>query len=320
MKNESEKQEKRLTQEDKKPVPWTRLYEEARDRYEETARPRRDRVLWTSILLFSTTILVVCVWGLYNRVTQLRKQSDEPSVIELTSNPNTQAVSAELVDEPTQTPHVLVISPTVVDTTTQMATPTPDLEPTATMTITAELLVPTDTEIVPSCENDLGYIFEIISGPVLSPLPGYLLNVGSEKPLVQSSWIIRNDSNCSIKEILFLNVKTGEKTVPLILQNGEKVDLNLLEQAINPGDDVEVVLGYTVTDTLNVDNEWILVVNGFELNDQPHLLLKIQNWIILVDSTITPTQGIKPTNPPKPTDPPIRPTNTPPVRPSIPGN
>jgi hypothetical protein len=314
VKTKSEKQKNRSPQEDAKSVPWSRLYEEARGRYEETSRPRRDRVLWTSVLLFATAILVVSVWGLFNRVTQLRRQSDISRRIELTSIPLTQTLQAAMANESTQTAQALLFAAGNEETDLQ-ATATPDTEAqAATMTAEAGLAVVADTEIVASCDNELGYLFEIISGPVLSPRPGYIFIVGSQEPIVQASWIIKNVSNCAFNGILFLNATTEQKIVPLILVNGEKIDITKPEQAINPGDEVEVVLGFPSSEALSIDNEWIVVLNGFDMYDQPHLILKVQDWIIIVEATATQTPGIKPTSPPKPTNTPVRPTNTPPAR------
>ena len=46
--------------------------------------------------------------------------------------------------------------------------------------------------------------------------------------------------------------------------------------------DLPFSLNFDVMDATVIQGEWILVVNGFELDENPHLLLDVENWITLI--------------------------------------
>ena len=58
---------------------------------------------------------------------------------------------------------------------------------------------------------------------------------------------------------------------------------------VKVGEQVEVELALSVWEATSVNEEWVVEVNDLALFDQPHLLLNVRRWMIVV--TPTPTQS-----------------------------
>jgi hypothetical protein len=298
-------------------TPWAKLHEEARDHLGETSSKSRDKIIWSIIFLLASFVLAISVIGLF------RQFNNQSKGIVLTGNAALILTSTQQAfqgsQDMTSTSLSLINSEAEL---TKKNSPTPDgYEETRAvelgLTSTAEaiiLLEPSPTIV--SCEDFTGYPIEILSGPDLSPRPGFIYDPSLPEPIIQAKWTIRNLGNCSWNQISLVNNVTGEAIVPIIMQDGDKVDFNDPTQAIQPNETVELILAFFPADANSIDSDWVLQINNFSLDQQSHLVLKIADWVIIIQSTSTPTYASKPTTIPKTATPggPSRSTPTPPKR------
>jgi hypothetical protein len=293
-------------------LPWKRLHEEARSRYLETKPNRRERYLWSGLIVIASIIFLVSIYGLFNRYSELQTQAE----LSMFSARTLTAIYAEeqsiIADAATATANALFF---IEDTTPTPAIIEEDEVISDFMTATAQVEIQVNKP-VDVCSELSSYPLVIVSGPHLTPRPGYIYQPDSPEPTIQASWIIKNPGECKWEQIVLQDVNTGENIVPFLKQNGIQLDLTDLEQVINPEEDVEVTIGFRVRDAETINREWLLLINGFNLFSQPHITLKIDDWIIIQQATATPTkQVVKPTSkPPKATATPGRVTEAPPTR------
>ena len=179
---------------------------------------------------------------------------------------------------PTNTP-TLEPSPTFTATSTQIpATPTETADggtPTSAATSTATLLPFT-------CEEIEAYTVELVEGPILTPQPGFVYSSRSSAPPIRSTWVLKNTSNCTWDKILLASRTSQRLLIPYLRINGQIVVPNSDEEqySIAPGDQVDILLGFTLTSAQSIRSEWDLVINGFRLTNQSPLSLDVNNWVI----------------------------------------
>lgn len=295
-------------------LPWKRLHEEARSRYLETKPNRREKTIWAGLIVVASIVFLVSMWGLYNRFNELQTQTE---LSMLTARTLTAIVANEqqlLAEAATATQNAVL-------TSIKESTPTPTATQDEDSVLLAEALTATaqlaimEEPTVDVCSELSGYPIEIVSGPHLTPRPGYIYQPGSPEPVIQASWVLKNPGTCSWEQVVLQDVTTGENTVPYISRDGEEIDLTNLEQAIDPEDEIEISIGFRLKDAETINREWLLLINGFNLFDQSHVVLKIDDWIIIQQATATPTKVAKPTSKPaKPTSTSGRVTEKPPTR------
>jgi hypothetical protein len=185
---------------------------------------------------------------------------------------------------------------------TPSPTETPTQEPTATFTPTATplpatptatqdsrpsdtpTLAATSTATIPpfTCQEIEAYTVELVEGPILTPEPGFVYSSGSAAPPIRSTWVVKNTSSCNWEEILLASRTSQRLLVPFLRIDGQLVVPNSDESqyAIAPGEQVEILLGFTLTSARSIRSAWDLVINGFRLTNQPPLSLDVYNWVI----------------------------------------
>ena len=271
-------------------APWNKLYDEAKGNYQETTPKRKDRIIWSLLLVVATLILLVSVRGVFSRVLEFRTAAEVSvltarAVVAITATANaanqvgaTQTAQAALLVEETEAP-----------------APTPEVNLQETAAAATAQAALAETEAVVSCDDFSGYVVSLLEGPELSPRQGYPYIQGDTAPPIQATWKVQNTGNCKWEQVLVKDVATEQLLIPTLLRNGTPVDLSNFNQAINPGDEIAVILSFNVKDALTIDRTWQFSINGFTLIAQPPLTLKVQDWVVMVQGT--PSQPtVKPTS------------------------
>lgn len=301
-------------------TPLAKLHDEAKVQFQSKASYKKDRLVWVILLLLASAILVVSLAGVMNRFDLLRTKTDQGIISAMTVTSifqTTLTAEASPGLNVTQNNGVVVeASPTLEQIVAGSAT---DESPISEQ-------VPTSTEpIIVSCDDTTGYIFEVLAGPDLSPRPGFLFQIDLTEPTVTATWAIKNTGGCDWSQIVLQDAESGEVVVPLLMSGGERIDQTSTENVISPNDEFEIVMGFRAVEATSVNRDWYFVVNGYQLPSQPHLIIKVENWIILGETTSTaspiptkPSTGATktPSGPNRITNTPVpRPTNTPSSRP-----
>ncbi len=271
-------------------APWDKLYNEAKGNYQESTPKRKDRIIWSLLLVVATLILLVSVRGVFSRVLEFRSAAEESvltarAVMAITATQN----AAEQVIA-TQTAQAALL----VDATEEPS-PTPDVNLEQTASAATAQAEAAATEPVVSCDDFSGYVVGILGGPELSPRQGYIYTQGDAAPPIQATWMVKNTGNCKWEQILVKDIVTEQILAPTLLRNGSPVDLSNFNQAINPGDEISIILSFNVKDALTIDRTWQFSINGFTLSEQPPLTLKVQDWVLVVQGTPSGTT-VKPTS------------------------
>lgn len=149
------------------------------------------------------------------------------------------------------------------------------------------------------CKDPTQYTLEIMGQPVLYPVAGTHYVIGNAPFDATATWEIKNTGNCNWTNLL-INPQPDLQPIPFtFFRDGAAVEITP-EQPLNTGEQIEVKLDFGVLESANITQEWFLVANNLELSDQPHLQLKVTDWIILVTPRPAPTQELSNPNPPKP--------------------
>ncbi len=273
---------------------------------------RRGKVILIALIVLP--ILLLSTWAIIytTRASENSPPTEPvPQTADLTA---TWQAALALLPSATASPTELP-SPTPEPTSTPSPTAT---EIPATASPTAEVLPsdtpgpsPTSTVTVPAltCEDIEAYTVEMVDGPILTPEPGYVYGTGKPLPPIRSTWVIRNTGGCTWDEILLISRTSQRLLSPFLRVNGQLIiPYTNAEYSIAPGEQVEILLGFTTSVARSIRSDWGLVINGFNLDSQPLLSLDVHNWVINGQPTSnTPIDDGSPSKPPDPEPPSTRP-------------
>ncbi len=287
-------------------LPWTRLHEEARSRYLDSKPRNKDRYIWAGLIVVASIIFLASLWGLYNRFGELQTQAE----LSMLSARTLAAVTADfqLTKEMNATATARALFFLTEDTPTPTLTPedSGESDP-ASLTETAQALAALENTV--NCSDIGSYSYELVSGPELSPRPGYVHLSSAPEPTIQAAWVIKNDGDCDWEQVVLKNSVTNESVVPILQREDIEVDLTDLQQVIKSGEEIEVIVRFKLNDAATVNRDWLLMVNGFSLFEHSHVVLKVDNWIFVQTITATPTTP--PKKPPEKATPTPKPRSTP---------
>jgi hypothetical protein len=142
------------------------------------------------------------------------------------------------------------------------------------------LFVPLVSNAPIACLRGEDIRFEIVTGPQLDPPLGTTIKTtGSAE--AQASWTIRNSSNCQWESLRLYSISKGLSRNPTLIRNG-----SILEQKeglfiSSSGDFLTLSVTFRGDDAEKTTDEWILVINGFQLFSQPHLTLNVSKWVVV---------------------------------------
>jgi hypothetical protein len=131
------------------------------------------------------------------------------------------------------------------------------------------------------CGNVTGYALELSSALDFDPPVGteYIIDTETISPTV--AWEVTNVGECKW-ERLEVRPASGEQEVRYALwREGEFTEVTP-EDPLQNDETIQVILNFDVFESSNIDGEWVLVVNGLDLLEQPHLELDVEEWIILI--------------------------------------
>lgn len=279
-----------------------RLYNEALSRYEQVNQPKKERKgLWLFLLIAALLILLVSVWGVFNRIRNLQRENQLQAEIGYTISLATavQDMGAAADAWGTAASNLQVQQNTATAAVQATALALQQKENTEATAQAAAILALTATPTiqVAVCQNINNAGLQVISGPELSPSLGTLYRLGMQSP--QVSWVIRNTGECAWSQILVWSIFDNAISQPIIKRDGLEVTPSAASGPIMiaPGEQIELVLEFPASSAQRIDGEWVLVVDGLSLVSQPHVLLDARNWIILNPlSTPKPTQRPKATS------------------------
>jgi hypothetical protein len=190
---------------------------------------------------------------------------------------------------------------------------------------TAAALAPTATALTQGlqktieaaqCKNPEQYALEILSQPILYPAPGTKYIIGNAPFGATATWEIKNTGDCEWTNLSIEPLQDSQPFPLTFYKDGVETEITP-EKPVEIGGQVKVVMDLGVLESVNIDQEWILVANDLQLSDQPHLQIKVEDWVVPVTPRPTATQESSHPSPPKSTPkPPSRksPTGTPPPR------
>lgn len=291
------------------------LHDEAESNYEEIQGSRKSSWLWTIGLIAALAVFVGLVWGILNRIEAINAQaqsgSEDPSQITL----------ATTVSEMGEAVERFSTAANVIDIGSENE---PNEEPVEETVLEPEPEIVTEivVEGIAACADLDEVQYEILNDPVLTPNPGFYYTAGSPVPEITASWQIENTGDCYWESIAFLSIFDGQIIYPIIKIDGEELDLLATggKLEITPGDQIELVIPYKVTDAKSVNDEFIVMVNGISLVSHAHPIIQVDDWVVtIISQSPTSTPKVSPPrdkpggdSDPGSGQPPPRPTPTPP--------
>ncbi len=126
---------------------------------------------------------------------------------------------------------------------------------------------------------------EVVSGPVLTPALGSKFSAG-RVPAIQAVWVVRNVGTCIWNNISLYSLNDGATISPKLNPQDQASELSTEQSLVGPGMLLEVALPFKPEDTDLVKNEWVFVINGFQLFAKPHVALDIKNWVTVEKSNL----------------------------------
>jgi hypothetical protein len=276
---------------------------------------RRGKILL--LVLVALPILLLSTWAII--MTTMASQDSPPSEPVVQAADVTATWQAALVmiqsatPPPTEPPIVIPPTPEPTETFTLEPTEIPLTPSPTAFVLPSETAgpTPTVTEIIPAftCQDIEAYTLELVEGPILTPEAGYVYGPGNPLPPIRSTWIIRNSGICDWVEILLVSRTSQRLLNPYLRVNGQLIiPYTDSTYVVAPGEQVEILLGFTPSTARSIRSEWELVINGYNLTNQPPLSLDVNNWVINGQpSNSSPSDDRSPSRPAEPTAPSVRP-------------
>jgi hypothetical protein len=263
-----------------------RLYNEALSRYDQVSNARRERKgLWAFLMVAALLVLLISVWGIYNRFQNQQRDallSAEANytialataVQDMGAAADAWGTAASIIDAQNSTATAVVRA---TQTAAQMAA---EMQQTADAAGVLALTATPTTELA-VCQNINEASLLIASGPQLTPELRTFYTAGMTNP--QASWVVQNSGTCGWSQILLWSVFDNSVTQPIIKRNGQIITptADPAQSLIAPGEQIELVIEFPASKAQRVNNEWILVVDGLSMLSQPHLILKADSWVVL---------------------------------------
>lgn len=277
-----------------------RLREEALRHYQDV-KPRSNRV-WLILLAAALVILIAVAVGFLLRYQQLQATAQQAAADNsyLSTAMYNIGSAADVVATSKAENNARENALATADSLTATAIAAIVEIPTLTNTPIALRATATTTATISAICQDVSLTsYEIATGPNLSPQQGYQQVVGTKIPPLTATWTIKNTGDCIWQKIALWSLNDNVIVAPTIVQNGNKLTSTTggVDVTVAPGESVDVVVTERFTGRWRYQDEWILVINGLSLSAEPHLILDVKNWVIVLTSTPAPTTVVKPTKP-----------------------
>jgi hypothetical protein len=293
---------------------WLRLHDEAQSRLDEVSSNRRKFAVWGIVLLIAMIVLGASGFGIYQNLALSRGFAHQATATSNAVGIITAQYNSTVAANRLATDAAVFTEQSQIWSTKQFATATYLSVKATSVALSLIQTQPATPEsgtqpLSSDCRDASSFSVEVISGPKLTPSPGTRYIIGSQTPVVQVSWVIKNTGKCDWARFGLWSQNKQMLASPVVRQNGLIVtpEVGGSKALLASGDQMEITLVFKAADAQNVNDEWVFVVNGLSLSDQPHLVLNQNNWVIGILGTPTPTTMYR-----------ARPTHyVPPPRPSV---
>lgn len=302
---------------------WQHLHGKARSRYGPGAASRRS-LMRSSLLIATALILLPSIWWLYNQINRVRGESF-PAAIEFTpsaeetaalSSHNKTATAAKELNIRFQerATQRAATNSLIAGTATEQAQELVMNQAATDAAVATRWAEANDPGLI--CDRPESYAVEVVSGPHTSPRTGFHYIHGARPPAIRAVWTIENSGQCSWDQIALWSILEQKIMPPILQQAGNPVTPQASggDALIKPGEQIDLVLAYTPEEAEDVKGEWTLIINDILLLDQPHITLEMENWVVTVKVTSTPTKKPRQPKTPEETPTPLseRPSEIPP--------
>jgi hypothetical protein len=281
------------------------LNNEAHSQYRR--HPRSDR-FWSALLFVSLVILALSLFGTYRRLQELRAESQRLAALALTPAPALPTKIGYSVFPKVQSTRdlgmtVRLVTPPAVKLYlpfgAQNSNPGDSI---GSSSQAASLSMSATATAASVCLDPSQYHVDVSVQAQLFPDPGTTYIAAPDNPQAQATWTIKNLSYCDWKQITIFSTMDREIQTPLLFQHGDPLVLDTSSgETISPQEEILIRVVINAVAAQNVDRNWVLVINGLPLYDQPHLVLNVRDWILLAAPTAVRPRVVKPVLPPKPT-------------------
>lgn len=152
------------------------------------------------------------------------------------------------------------------------------------------------------CSNPAAYNYQISAQPRLNPPPPVTYVNDGDFFQVTATWTITNTGECPLYDI---GLRTVLEREPATLDDNPS-----LAEGLPPGEstDLTIVFANPFAIQGEIDRQWEMTVsnagNPLTLADLDRFTLQENNWVNIVEPTLTPTPTFTPTPVPPPTSPP----------------
>jgi len=265
-----------------------KLHKEAQSNYNQVSSSRKYRRVWGVVMLLGLVMLVVFVWGAYNRYTNLIAQAQQSN----NGNGSSSQVSiATAVSEMGVAANAWATAANAIEigskaeATRSAATAAAAGGALNQAAVSATESVPDDA--LAACVDMSSVDFILVEGPILSPNEGYYYVAGAVEPEITASWIVENTGNCYWESVGFLSLYDGSIIEPILKIDGEEIIPISPDGKVRivPGDQIEIVVPFEITQARDLDDEYIVIVNDISLVNLPHTILHVVRWVIIINPT-----------------------------------
>lgn len=261
-----------------------RLYNEALSRYEQVNNSKRDRKgLWIFILVVALVILIVSGFGAMSRYRTIQRdaqvlaeigyaQSLATAVQNMGAAGDAWGTAAGVMALQQRTATISANSSATAERLGVVAQET-------AQAATAFALTATPTQLAARCQNVDDVALSIVSGPDLSPSLRTIYQVGQPKP--KASWIVQNSGTCGWAQLMLWSVLDNTISQPIVKRNGLVLTpiADSGPMLIAPGEQIELIIEFLPSSAERINGDWVLVVDGLSMVAQPHLELKVNDWV-----------------------------------------
>jgi len=251
------------------------FHDESQSNYEDLSKSEKHNWIWGLFLILALAIFVVMFWGIRNHWEDINAQA-QPS--------NDSSYQVSLAKTLSEMGDAIEKFSTATNINSNGSEVEGSPEEIKTESVTAQTDEMPVENLIAACANHDEVEYRVIVGPVLTPNKGFYYTEGMPTPEVNASWFLVNNGYCNWESISFLSLFDGRIINPVIKKDGEVFDLQTTvgKLLIVPGDQVEILIPYEVTQELYVDDEFVVIINKIPLVNHPHAIIKVDRWVIVV--------------------------------------
>lgn len=247
------------------------LYNLARTQV-ENRQPPLSRKRWNALIVIEIlSCLVLSMLALRWYRTASQSPLNAESLVFL------QSASRSAARFPTTSP---ALAPPEPSLTALPPTPVVIIGPSGIPGVDPQVFIPMVWRGPGGCKTAEEIDFELVSGPVLSPDLGTRLETLAPPDAV-ATWTVRNLSACQWDSLGIYSIYRSLLHQPEIRRGGDLFDPVAGLVVANPGETLEISAAFPGDQASEISDEWVLVINGHQLFSKSHLLLDVDEWLVV---------------------------------------